>query len=29
MRGTIIEYAKRDGVYAKGLGIFDNISTLI
>lgn len=24
----IIKYAKQDGVYAKGLGIFDNISTL-
>ena len=24
--GTILKYAKRDGVYAKGLGIFDNIS---
>ena len=25
----ILEWAKREGVYAKGLGIFDNISTLI
>lgn len=24
----IVEYAKEDGVYAKGLGILDNISTL-
>lgn len=27
MRQAILEYAKEDGVYAKGLGIFDNIST--
>lgn len=27
-RGEIIEHAKRDGVYAKGLGIFDAVSTL-
>lgn len=26
---AIIEHAKKDGVYAKGLGIFDAISTLI
>lgn len=26
---TIIAYAKRDGVYAKGLGILDNMSKLI
>ena len=26
--GTILKYAKRDKVYAKGLGIFDNISRL-
>lgn len=25
---TILKYAKRDKVYAKGLGIFDNISRL-
>jgi hypothetical protein len=25
---AIIEHAQRDGVYAKGLGIFDSISTL-
>ena len=24
--GAILQYAKRDGVYAKGLGILDNIS---
>jgi hypothetical protein len=29
MRKAILEHAKRDGVYAKGLGVFDNISTLI
>ena len=28
MKGTIIAYAKKDGVYAKGIGILDNISTL-
>lgn len=28
MKRHIIECAKRDGVYAKGLGIFDAISTL-
>ena len=28
MKAAIIEHAKRDGVYAKRLGIFDNISTL-
>jgi undecaprenyl pyrophosphate synthase len=28
MKGAIIRYAKKDGVYAKGLGILDNISTL-
>lgn len=27
MREAIVRYAKRDGVYAKGLGVFDNIST--
>ena len=26
--GTILKYAKRDKVYAKGLGIFDSISRL-
>ncbi len=26
---AIVEYAKRDGVYAKGIGILDAISTLI
>lgn len=26
---AIIAYAKKDGVYAKGLGIFNSISTLI
>ena len=26
---TIVEFARRDKVYAKGLGILDNISTLI
>lgn len=26
---TIVEHAKRDGVYARGIGILDNISTLI
>ena len=25
---TIVEAAKRDGVYARGIGILDNISTL-
>lgn len=25
----IVEYAKRDNVYAKGIGIFDALSTLI
>lgn len=29
MRHAIIVWAKRDGVYAKGLGIFNAISTLI
>jgi hypothetical protein len=28
LKGAILEQAKRDGVYAKGLGVFDNISTL-
>jgi len=28
MKAWIIKYAKKDGVYAKGLGIFDNISRL-
>lgn len=28
-RSQIVEYAKQDGVYAKGLGIFDNISLFI
>lgn len=28
MRRAIVEEAKRDGVFAKGLGIFDAISTL-
>ena len=29
INSDIIDYAKRDKVYAKGLGIFDAISTLI
>jgi len=29
LRATIIEAARRDGIYAKGLGIFDAISSLI
>lgn len=29
MNATIIECGKRDGVFAKGLGVFDAISTLI
>ena len=28
-KGAVIEHAKRDGLYAKGLGIFDAASTLI
>lgn len=28
MRKHLVELAKRDGVYAKGLGVFDAISTL-
>jgi hypothetical protein len=28
-KGEIISYAKRQGIYAKGLGILDNVSTLI
>lgn len=28
-RGKIVEYAKKDGVYAQKLGIFDAISTLV
>lgn len=28
MKAAIIAEAKRDGVYAKGIGILDNISTL-
>ena len=28
-RRAIVEYAKEDGVYARGLGILDNVSTLI
>lgn len=28
-KGEIINYAKRQGIYAKGLGILDNVSTLI
>lgn len=28
MKKAIIDYAKKDGVYAKGIGILDNISTL-
>lgn len=28
MNRAIIEHARRDGVYAKGLGIFDCVSTL-
>ena len=27
-KSTIIKHAQRDGVYAKGLGIFDNVSIL-
>lgn len=27
-KGEIIQYAKQDGVFAKGLGILDNVSTL-
>lgn len=27
-KSEIVEHARRDGVYAKGLGIFDNVSTL-
>ena len=27
-RKAVVEYAKRDGVYAKGIGIFENVSTL-
>jgi hypothetical protein len=29
MRRAIVEFAKKDGIYAKKLGILDNISTLI
>lgn len=29
MNAAIIKYAKQDNVFAKGLGIFDNISTLV
>lgn len=29
MARAIVSYAKRDGVYAKRLGILDNISTLV
>lgn len=29
LRSAIIEYAKRDRLFAKGIGILDNISTLI
>lgn len=29
MRGAIIEWARREKVYAKGLGIFEAISTLV
>ncbi len=28
INAQIVEYAQKDGVYAKGLGIFDAISTL-
>lgn len=28
MKGALIEHAKRDKVYLKGLGVFDAISTL-
>lgn len=28
MRRAIVWYAKKDGIFAKGLGILDNISTL-
>lgn len=27
-KAEVIQYAKKDGVYAKGLGILDNVSTL-
>lgn len=27
-RKAIVDYAKRDGLYARGLGVLDNISTL-
>lgn len=27
-RRAIVEYAKRDGIFAKGIGILDNVSTL-
>lgn len=27
-KSSIIRYAKRDGVYAKGLGIFENVSAI-
>lgn len=29
MRRAIVEHAKRDGVYAAGLGVLDAISTLV
>lgn len=29
LKAEILRYAKQDGVYAKGLGILDNISTMI
>lgn len=29
MSATIVQYAQRDGVFAKGLGIFEALSTLI
>lgn len=29
MRASIVEWAKREKVYAKGLGIFEAISTLV
>jgi hypothetical protein len=29
MKGVILQYAKEDGVFAKKVGVFDAISTLI
>jgi hypothetical protein len=28
-KSAIVEFAKKDGVYAKGLGVFDALSTLV